>query len=710
MKLKVPAKSTIRKFRRLAIPVQVAILVVGAISLSSGVFASVFLLRDPGTGNYTLDDGLVGRWKMDGNTNDSGPYGKTATANNATLTTDRSGNSNSAYSLTGASNSNISTPNNVSPRFIESNNAPFSISFWFRATRLPNVGTYEQILLSSNETYLTSGYRLGLQDFNSNLYLALWSNQSGGTLSVEVVNPSISINTWYHLTITYNGSGATMYLNGSSVATGSGTIIANTNNVVIGGGTGGVSYLLGSVDDFRLYNRAINSTEVSQIYAGIEAGGGGSPADINIKLARGHKGMVGQWKMNGNAKDASPYGGDGTVSGATLTTDRKDNPNKAYAFNGSSHYISVPDTTRLEFSGDYTVSAWMKTSSSGTQTLLAKYAGTASDQYYLSISSGVATFRSGSTSISGGSSLADGAWHLVTGVKSGSTGYLYVDGVQVGTSAVSGTTTGGTSYLGIGKYGSSGTNYFNGSLDDIRIYSRSLTSDEIVSIRDSYEANLSIAGDFGTTALGSSLVGRWQMTGNANDATPYSNNGTVSGASLTTDRFGTSNSAYSFNGTSNQISIPNPVPNFISSNNAPFSMSIWLRPSNVTTSNHRSIVGNETYNVRGFRYGINSSQRFSFWTSESGGNLHPIQSTTSAIINTWYHVVVTYDGSVVKIYVNGNPEVASASGRTIISGTNNLVLAGGTGGVDRFAGVMDDFRTWSRALNVQEVQAIYGNN
>lgn len=51
------------------------------------------------------------------------------------------------------------------------------------------------------------------------------------------------------------------------------------------------------------------------------------------------KGLVGWWKFDGNAKDSTPNSNHGTVTGATLTTDRKGQTNKAYSFNGSTDYV-----------------------------------------------------------------------------------------------------------------------------------------------------------------------------------------------------------------------------------------------------------------------------------------------------------------------------------------------------------------------------------
>ena len=74
------------------------------------------------------------------------------------------------------------------------------------------------------------------------------------------------------------------------------------------------------------------------------------------------------------------------------------------------------------------------------------------------------------------------------------------------------------------------------------------------------------------------LVGYWPFTGNANDASGNGNNGTVNGATLTTDRFGNANSAYSFDGNDRiNLSLID-----LSSYNQ-MSMDIWIYPTNYYT-------------------------------------------------------------------------------------------------------------------------------
>jgi hypothetical protein len=63
-------------------------------------------------------------------------------------------------------------------------------------------------------------------------------------------------------------------------------------------------------------------------------------------------------------------------------------------------------------------------------------------------------------------------------------------------------------------------------------------------------------GGAGDVSLQKNLVGWWKMDGNAKDSSANANHGTVVGGTLTTDRKGQANSAYSFNGTTDHISVP----------------------------------------------------------------------------------------------------------------------------------------------------------
>ena len=79
------------------------------------------------------------------------------------------------------------------------------------------------------------------------------------------------------------------------------------------------------------------------------------------------------------------------------------------------------------------------------------------------------------------------------------------------------------------------------------------------------------------------LVGWWPFNGNANDDSGNNNNGTVNGATLTTDRFGNTNSAYQFNGVSNNIIVTSNSTFDINSGQS-ITISCWLK-HDLTSSN-----------------------------------------------------------------------------------------------------------------------------
>lgn len=96
-------------------------------------------------------------------------------------------------------------------------------------------------------------------------------------------------------------------------------------------------------------------------------------------------GLVAHYPFSGSANDAGSNGFNGTVNGATLTTDRHGVANSAYEFNGLNQYISVPHNSAFNFSGDFTISFWAKidenqvdnSNNSGVHDLIRKWNGNA---------------------------------------------------------------------------------------------------------------------------------------------------------------------------------------------------------------------------------------------------------------------------------------------------------------------------------------------
>ncbi len=203
------------------------------------------------------------------------------------------------------------------------------------------------------------------------------------------------------------------------------------------------------------------------------------------------------------------------------------------------------------------------------------------------------------------------------------------------------------------------------------------------------------------------LQGWWPFSGNANDYSSNTNNGTVTGSTLVADRFGNTNSAYSFNGVNNYISIGNVT---LQS----FSFSSWIYNTSVNQSNLNGIISNlNSTPYKGIELRV---QPDSTLMLVCGIGSNWLQPTTSFKLsnNTWYHIVATSDNSTIKIYVNAQ-QIASYGISNFINNTINPNILFGTrdpsisnGGW--YTGKLDDIGVWNRALDSTEVSNLYNGN
>jgi len=215
-------------------------------------------------------------------------------------------------------------------------------------------------------------------------------------------------------------------------------------------------------------------------------------------------GLVGWWPFNGNANDESGNGNHGTVYGATLTTDRFGNQNGAYNFNGVNNWIQVQDHVSLR-PNHITISAWIYTYISNENPVVTKtrignpFGPDGGEQYSLFQSpysfqstGGSFQIKRNGNCVNGGigwvritqadSMFNFGLWQLITATYDGIVMKLYKNNVLIGIhSPLPGgidNCSGGT--LNFGRYWDS--NFFNGKLDDIGIWNRALTQQEITNL------------------------------------------------------------------------------------------------------------------------------------------------------------------------------------------------------------------------------------
>ncbi len=200
--------------------------------------------------------------------------------------------------------------------------------------------------------------------------------------------------------------------------------------------------------------------------------------------------LVAWYSFSGNAADASGNGNHGTVSGATLTADRHGKANSAYFFDGND-VITVSDNESLQsVANALTISAWIRidqwypSGGSGPNhhaSIICK--GYRTRQYSLQLEPDYTQrwIIGKNAELSPVSVIPDtGSWHHVAVTDDGVRLIAYVDGVQVAEGDVEGALATTTEDLYIGMDRPGALEYFQGAMDEIGLWRRALTADEIL--------------------------------------------------------------------------------------------------------------------------------------------------------------------------------------------------------------------------------------
>ena len=197
-----------------------------------------------------------------------------------------------------------------------------------------------------------------------------------------------------------------------------------------------------------------------------------------------------------------------------------------------------------------------------------------------------------------------------------------------------------------------------------------------------------------------SLMGHWPFSGNANDESVNENHGTVDGATLTADRSGNEDSAYSFDG-NDKITIANSSTLGMT---GPLSFSVWVRPE--TLSGTRMVFGKSDY----------SSKTNYLLRVKDGGTLqweykgYTETDSDPLQLSTWHHVVVTATGPglIKKVYID-NELIAQTLSSTGPSGlvTNALTIGYASYNSEYFIGAIDDLRMYDKELSPADIEALF---
>jgi hypothetical protein len=702
------------------------LLIGGVVTLAGGgaVYARLGGTTNPSSSSsIDLQKGLVGWWKMDGDTKDSTPYSAVVTRSGVTTTTDRKGKASGAMSFDGNTDS-LTTPD--APQY---DSGSVTVSFWLNLSSDPECDASNNWRSLASKTASNSNANAGwdiILEQTKSLHFDI--GYGGVTHRSATVNAGIAVGVPILLTFTYDASTGVQNVYGNGVLKSTSTFTATpiTANATAVGISNGLNsgcpntngHVPGSYDDFRIYNRAISATETTALYNSYDAG---------VKAASGEGGLVGWWKMDGNLKDSTPNGNNATGTSTTFAADRKATSSSAVSFNGTSSTVLIPSTTKIKPTTAVTVSTWMNAASLTSSTAGALVSTSQSGGYAIRILGNTANvcaagMLSFSVNVAGTyyatcyarTNFSVGTWYLITGTYDGANLNLYVNGSLVNSVSLTGVMqeSNSSTPVCLGAEAQLPTacslQYFNGSLDDVRIYSRALSQYEIQKQYRQYNSqiNLNTSPSSATSVnLGRGLIGYWSLNGDAKDATPYSNNGAVSGATLTTDYKGRASSAYAFVGASNNnIALPS---NY---NTSTMTVAAWVKSTSNTASEtavSRYTTGSDVDGA--WILGMSTvTGRYRFRVVVGGSVLAP-SCPTVYTANTWHHLVGTYNGSLAAISIDGTECAFSSLSGSLPNLATNVKIGARSGNDTGWTGSIDDVRIWNRALSVTEVQALYGS-
>ena len=635
--------------------------------------AQVASSYNPPVADWELDDASGATSFADASGN-----GNSGSCGGACPTLGAGGKVGTAASFSGSSQ--IIVPDSPSLRLNQ-----FTIALWVFPTQIKT--DYQPLVAKEDSSANNRNYGLYIVPNSLQVRYTVWAADCATKLGANSLG-QMALNTWNYVVFTYNGNTAQLYLNGaldSATAAPAGTLCQAAVPLKIGMETSAFLPFSGSLDDIEIYSQAFTAAQVVSSY---------NPpvADWNLGEPSGATSFA----------DASGNGNSGACGSACPTLGAAGRVGTAASFSGSSQII-VPDSPSLRLN-QFTIALWVfpKQSKSDYQLLVAKEDSSANNRNYglyivpnslhvrYTVWAGDCATKLGANSIG---QMALNTWNYVVFTYDGDTAALYLNGVlDSATAAPAGTLCQAAVPLKIGME-TSAFLPFSGSLDDIQIYSQAFTAAQVASLYNPLAADWKLDDPSGVTSLA--------------DASGNGNAGACGSACPTLGAGGKVGTAASFSGSSQII-----VPDSPSLRLNQFTIALWVFPTQVK-SDYQLLVAKEDSSANNRNYGLyivpNSLHlRYTVWAGDCATKLGANGSGQMAL-NTWNHVVFTYDGNTAELYLNGALDSATAApAGTLCQAAVPVKIGMETSAFLPFSGSLDDIQIYAKALTTEEVFTLFG--
>ena len=564
----------------------------------------------------------------------------------------------------------------------------FTIEFWLRLTS--NTGT--RIIWDQRPS--------GSQGLQPTIY------QTGGTLYYytnagnRITSTStLADSTWYHIAVSRSGTSTRMFINGAqtgSTYTDSNNYVTSSAGAFIGADqfSTGSNSVSGHIDEIRVSNSArytSSFTPPSQAFVN----------DNNTLLlihANGANASTTFTDDNLSHRRAVSVVGDAQVS-----TAQSKFGGASMLFDGTDYVTTEPTGFLFQSGESVTMECWVRLGATGSEyygiMALGSSRGASSNEYYVFLRSASETgfvhkVKVGTDYadiIVGTTQILINTWYHIAVVRNGNNYTLYVNGTSEGTS------TGRTDVLGQNtgmKIGSlaDGTLPWNGYIDEVRVSNTARYTGNFTPATAQFEADantlLLVHGD-GTT-LGTQIyndiyappaVGHQSKT-----VMPYGN------AQISTAQSKFGGSSVLFDGTGDYLAVPYHAS--FAYGTGDFTIELWIRFNALSTVDNKIVWDQRPSETSGGAYPtiyVTTAQKFVYFANGANRCI----GTTTAVINTWYHIAVSRTAGSTRLFVNGTQEGDTYSDATnYLTNTTELRIAQNffAGSPDNINGYYDEIR------------------
>jgi len=547
----------------------------------------------------------------------------------------------------------------------------------------------------------------------------------------DLIGITYNTNEWVQISWVHTGGTLYAYKNGNLISsTASGNTDLN-NPIDIGKGmdAGANGTFEGDIDEVKIYRNGLSAAQILANYnarsnpEGVSSALGANTQNMPGALSNG---LTGYWKM-----DESSWTGDCSTdsaldsSGNSLHGDACPNASAPSPgagkfgnggnFDGTNDYISIPDGSSVEPSGDMTLSAWVKfdtlPGAGVDDKIVFKYEAVSpfvgyeltyngDGYFYLARENAAQDYEFAYYTIT----AATNTWYHIVGTKRADKVHLFVNSVY--NESESGSSSGllyNTS--GVLAIGSTSTgNYLDGTIDEVRLYNRSLSNNEIAQLYNWAPGPVGYwKMDEGTWTNDCSTSSVIDSSGNGLNGKSCPNSLGISAP--TTAKYGKGGT---FDGSNDFIEIAD---NAILKPTTAITVSAWIKPGTGYNTDYRVIAmkGQAGHSLRQYALDLgpefNNKARFSVYASSTESN---VTSTSTLTENQWYYVTGVYDsslaaGSRVKIYLNGKLDATASGPASMQTNTDAVTIGRIIDGQDPFLGNIDDVKIYNYPRNAGQI-------